>query len=499
MIEKYTSLWHKENGMSGIGELIIDGNSTEFNSRFGEKSFSSTYVGLYGQRAFKVFTEGATYPNNKNSIDFPESHRVAYVLMKNNGCISNWNMNGIKGVTFEVPELIWWLGFKTVSLISIQENLQCAVELRVPEILLKDQNPRTAIITVNESMSVTTWADDSSAVTIKNIPTITMAYESAKDIHSIISDIECVMQFLGLLIGSISYAKNIQLFLEGNNDPMWLLLNHDFSYNAKLKYHIFNGPSTYYYVLKDKLRNYYDSWRQFYCDNTFTLLRQVYFSVNSKRIISIEEAFLEFMRFLDGYHARISGDEEKNQIIKETNNEATKKIKELLFCDEGIAAIETIMKKVDSNWKCSSKRKQEVAKWIAAGYLGQTSLTYRLHELDKDYFEIIENNALEIERNSYWFTQHKTETDSDIIEKYFSDLADTRNFYSHYKLDTKGLLETQQLYPTVNVLKALIWSILLNHMGMDKDLIRQIIQYDNELYEQTKFLIKEGEKRFEHP
>jgi len=78
-------------------------------------------------------------------------------------------------------------------------------------------------------------------------------------------------------------------------------------------------------------------------------------------------------------------------------------------------------------------------------------------------------------------------------------LADTRNFYSHYKLDTKGLLETQQLYPTVNVLKALIWSILLNHMGMDKDLIRQIIQYDNELYEQTKFLIKEGEKRFEHP
>jgi len=73
VIEKYTSLWHKENGMSGIGELIIDGNSTEFNSRFGEKSFSSTYVGLYGQRAFKVFTEGATYPNNKNSIDFAVS------------------------------------------------------------------------------------------------------------------------------------------------------------------------------------------------------------------------------------------------------------------------------------------------------------------------------------------------------------------------------------------------------------------------------------------
>ena len=68
--------------------------------------------------------------------------------------------------------------------------------------------------------------------------------------------------------------------------------------------------------LKNEIKQYYSNWRNFFFDDTFALLRRIYFSVNNKNDIFAEEVFVEYMRILDGYHTRISGDEETKIKLK---------------------------------------------------------------------------------------------------------------------------------------------------------------------------------------
>ena len=85
------------------------------------------------------------------------------------------------------------------------------------------------------------------------------------------------------------------------------------------------------------------------------------------------------------------------------------------------------------------------------------------------------------------------------MQKYFKELGDTRNFYSHYKLDKSGVLEIQQICTSITVLKSTIIAILLSHMRINKELIRKIIEFDNELHWQTMCFRKEDEFPFLHP
>ena len=43
------------------------------------------------------------------------------------------------------------------------------------------------------------------------------------------------------------------------------------------------------------------------------MLRRIYFSVNGRKEIFAEDIFVEYMRILDGYHTRISGDAETEE------------------------------------------------------------------------------------------------------------------------------------------------------------------------------------------
>ena len=52
---------------------------------------------------------------------------------------------------------------------------------------------------------------------------------------------------------------------------------------------------------------------------------------------------------------------------------------------------------------------------------------------------------------------------------------------------------------SIDVLKATIISIFFSHMGMEKELIRKIMTFDNELKWQTMCLLSEGDRPFKHP
>lgn len=499
MLERHICAWHKEkNDKDEVGELIIDGNLIEFYSRFHGEVFPSTYIGGDGDRSYKVFANGSAKYSERRTLDNSSSHRVFYVLMQNFGFSKGLEISGIKEFSFEIPELIKWIGIKTVSFASTNQGGLGAMELDMDPIILKQANPRIEIRLESKSVNTSFRGDDSVALTIKNVPRIYVDYNKKKDIKNVIDDIECLMQFFGLLIGTVSTVDDIRLSIEGQDLKSWLYINRDFSYNLRTQ-DIFDKPRTYYYVLSEKIDSYYESWRNFYFDATYELLRRIYFAANCRKELFAEEIFVEYMRFLDGYHTRICGDEETKNKIKESLKNATNKIKSLLFNEEGKALFEEAMINVDPDWKCNSSHIKEIAGWIAAGYLGKTQLSYRLQELDNMFFLIISKNAVDVEKNTRNLAKYENKTDDELVQIYFKELGDTRNFYSHYKLDKSGVLEMQQICTSISVLKSTIIAILYSHMGMEMDLIRKIIEFDNELHLQTMCLREDDERPFKHP
>lgn len=499
-MERHICAWHNENSNKPdeVGELIIDGNLIEFYSRYHGEVFPTTFIGGDGEHGYKVFVNGSARYSERKTLDNSSSHRVFYVLMQNFQFSKGLEISGIKGFSFQIPELIKWLGMKTVSYASTEQGGLGAMELSMEPVVLKEENTHIEIRLESKTFNTSIRMDDSIEITVKNAPRIYIDYNETKDVETVIDDIECLMQFFGLLIGTVSTVDDIRLSVDGQDQKSWLYVNRDFSYNLRMQ-DIFDKPRTYYYVLADNLESYYESWRTFYYDETYELLRKIYFAANGCKELLAEEIFVEYMRFLDGYHTRICGDEESKSKIKASLNEVTNEIKGLLFNDEGKALFEEAMTKAVPDWKCNSAHIKEIAGWIAQGYLGKTQLSYRLLKLDKMFFSIISKNAVDVEKNTRNSERYENKTDDELVQKYFKELGDTRNFYSHYKLDKSGVLEIQQICTSITVLKSTIIAILLSHMRINKELIRKIIEFDNELHWQTMCLRKEDEFPFLHP
>lgn len=498
-MEKHIGIWHRETApqKSEVAELIIDGNSIEFYSRFHGAVFPTTFVGNDGEFNYKVFVNGSSNPSSRKTLEYTSSHRVFYVLMQNFAFSKGTDISGIKEFSFYIPEIIDWLGVTTVSYDFVTEDELTAVEKHLEPIVIKEGNPRVELYFESETYK-SILAGDRTEITLKKEPRIKVEYETSQNIQSVMADIECLMQFFGLLIGMVSTAQDIRLSIEGQDLKSWLFVNHDFSYNMATG-GMTKRPRSYLYVINDKLQFYYSNWREFYLDESFSLLRRIYFSVNRKKDFFAEDVFIEYMRILDGYHTRISGDEETKQKLKEALNAAAKSIKQLIFTDEGTPVFEESISAVIPEWKCNSSHKNEIARWIAEGFVTKTSLSNRIKDLNSQHLHIISENAVEIEKSKKNKNEIADKTDSELVELYFKELGDTRNYYSHYKLDKSGVLEIGQILTSINVLKATIISILFSHMGMEKDLIRRILEFDEELSFETQFLRKEHDRPFEHP
>lgn len=267
--------------------------------------------------------------------------------------------------------------------------------------------------------------EDNTAITIKKEPRISVTYNQPADIQRIQNDIECIMQFFGLLIGKVSTADNIRLSIEGQKQKSWLYINHDYSYNL-MNRDVMDRPRTYHYVLGDNLILYFSNWHKFCFDDRFTLLRRIYFSVNDRKEIFAEEIFVEYMRILDGYHTRISGDAEIEEKLNKALKTASKVIKTQIFKEDNRPIFEEAFQSVLPDWKYNSSNMGDISGWIAAGYLGRKSLSHRLKELDNLYFGIIKNNAVDIERLARNTEKCKNMTDDQIIELFYRELGDTR-------------------------------------------------------------------------
>jgi hypothetical protein len=501
-MERHIGSWYKEGDSQKqeVGELIVDGNHIEFYSRFWGEVFPSTFIGNDGQYSYKIFVNGNSNLNDNRLLEYTSSHRVFYVLMQNFEFSHGFDISGIKEFSFSIPELIDWFGVNTVSYGSTDMREMAAYEKHIEPIVLNAENPHVELYFESKTFNSSIKQDDRTAITVQKEPRIRVIYNDSQDVQVVLDDIKCLMHFFGLLIGSVSTAEDIRLSVEGQSSKSWLLFNYDFSFNTKFRW-MFNKPLTYLYVIEDNIATYYLNWRKFYFDDTYVLLIRIFFSVNNKRGIDIfaEDVFVEYMRILDGYHTRISGDEDTKKKLKKALQASTKEIKKLIFSDEGKPLFEEAMKKAVPDWKYNSAHMEEIAGWIAAGYLAKTPLSYRLQELDSVHLSLIQKNSVDIEKKSRDFKEIEGKADEELTQLYFRALADTRNYYSHNKLDKTGVLENNQILASIDVLKATIISIFFYHMGMEKDLIRKIIAFDEELKWQTMCLRTETDRPFKKP
>lgn len=498
-MERHIGTWHKENdsSKSEVGELLIDGNHLEFYSRFHGLVFPETFIGEDGQFRYKVFVNGYAKPGQNRILDYTSSHRVFYVLMQNFDFSKGTDISGVEEFSFAIRELTEWLGIQTVFYCCTDQDEPAAGEAHLDPIVIHETDPQIELYFESKTYESISSLEDNIAIKIKKEPRIRVTYNQPADIQRIQNDIECIMQFFGLLIGKVSKADNIRLSIKGQKLKSWLYINHDYSYNL-MNRDIIDRPRTYHYVLRDNLILYFSNWRKFCFDDQFTLLRRIYFSVNDRKEIFAEEIFVEYMRILDGYHTRISGDAETKEKLKKALKAASKVIKTQIFEEDNRPIFEEAFQSVLPDWKYNSSNMGDISGWIAAGYLGRKSLSHRLKELDNLHFGIIRNNAKDIERLASNTEKCKDMTDEQIVELFYRELGDTRNYYSHYKKDKTGVLDFSQMNDSIRVLKATIISIFLSHMGMDKDLIRRIVEFDSELHFQTMFLRKPEERPFLH-
>lgn len=160
----------------------------------------------------------------------------------------------------------------------------------------------------------------------------------------------------------------------------------------------------------------------------------------------------------------------------------------MIFTDEGKPLFSEILDEVIPGWTYNTSHADNIAGWIAHGFLGRTSLDERLKILDNEFFKIIAKNANILTVPSASTVDPKTE------EQYYRMIVATRNYYSHFKNDKHNVLSFQQLHDSIFVLKALIVMILFSRMGMEKESIRQIMSWDIELGHRTMYLRKPGEK-----
>lgn len=493
-MKRYIGTWTKEGETSPeVAELIIDGNHIEFYRRDYGEIFPCAFIGSEGEHRYKVFTKGRSAAGVNRTLDMVTSYRTFFVLQQNGEFPEGMEISGIKDCSFIIPELIDWLGIKTIEFGATENQELIATERNLPPLVLHSANPHIEIKFELESFTKYHDIDTRTKFVLKNQPRIFIEYEEMVDVYCVQDDISAIMQFWGLMIGHVSNVDDIRLTFEGQTYKNWLYINKDFSYNL-LSQSSMDKVRTSLEKIDEKVEEFFTNWYNFCNDEKFSFIRRMFFSANDKKTIFAEDILVQYVRILEGYHLRISGDEDTSATIKDAFKQVEKDIKKLIFSDEGKPIFTGALEKAVPDWKFNSSHAAMVAQWIASGYLGKVGLEQRIKFLDDKFFGIVAKNAKDICKLSRENPLPTDIEDEKIVALFYRKIVATRNYFSHYKPDRNGVLEFGQMNDTINVLKALLIMIFFSHMGMDKEIIRKIIIWDTELHFQTMCLRNDDDR-----
>lgn len=435
-----------------IGQLSIDKNSICFHVNGAGDIFPKNFVGTDDGHYYKVFTHGQGKSDLKGYF-----YRVSKVFMYNGIDYTNYIGDYIEGVdsfSFEIPELTNWLRIPSVEYQELSEDRATIYELSTPMIVLKESNPKIYI--KYEIKDFINGVVNNNEMSIKKIPRVFVEFLEPSNDIGVKLNVEIVTRFFSLLIGKISTVEDIRLKLAEKEMRMWLFLNHDFN--------IKSSQNVYWRRFRTESKNtleclkiWFESWYSFSQDESFRFLQDAYFYTCSNRILNLEDIFLTYCKFLEGYDLRVSKDEDSaNELFELLVNVMKEKDVSDIF--------KPIFKEVGSRY-----RHKNVAQWISTGFLGRISLNSRIKKLDGKFHGIIGANSENVVKDSS-------------PDTYYSKIARTRNYYSHYKPDSTGVLTFTELYYSLPVLDAIITTILMSEMGISDDTIKSILIKDEEYW-----------------
>ena len=492
-MKRYIGTWTKEGEVSPeVAELVIDGNHVEFYRRDYGEIFPCAFVGSDGEHSYKIFCNGISASDINRTLEKANSYRVFYVLQQNDTFPKGLDIVGIEEFSFIIPEIVDWLGISAVNIGANESHELSAVECKYPPIVLHDTNPHIEIRFESESFTKYMDVDTRTTFVIKNQPRVFVTYDEPSNIERVQKDIEYLMQFWGLMIGHVSTVEDIRLKFVGQEMMSWLYINMDFSYNL-CTYNLMDKSRTSLKKIGTKIVEFFSNWYIFCEDEKFEFIRRMYFAGNNRKDFFAEDIFVQYVKILEGYHLRISGDEQTSESLKAALKAVEKDIKKLIFSEDGKPLFTAALEKAVPEWKYTSGHATNIAQWISTGYLGKVDLAQRIKELDNDFGNVIAKNALGIIKLSRDHPPTEDDTEEEIINRFYREIVATRNYFSHYKVDRKNVLEYRQMNDSIKVLKAVIIMIFYSHMGMNKDVIRKVIEWDSELHFQTMCLRMDGE------
>lgn len=443
--------WSKDDTIrddGDIGQLSINRNTISFHIDGYGDIFAKNFVGRDSMHNYKVYTYGQSNAD-KTGYFYP----VSKVFLYNGDDYSEFTgdyITGIRSFSFEIPGLEKWLNIKSVDVGILKDKALIIHELPTPTIVLKQVDPYIYI--EYETKDVIESIDDNNQKAIKKIPRVYVVFSDLVDDRKVIKIITILMRFFSVLIGKIAFAEDIRLDLEKKDMKMWLFLNKDFSVHYSWNAYWMRSRFKFTDV-HDFLLQWFENWYSFSCDDSYEILLEAYFQRCSEKTFDIEDIFLTYCRFMEGYDLRKSHDEE---IAHELESEIFPALSEDSF------------KKALSPYfiKASSKYKpKDVAQWISTGFLGRIGLDSRIKRLDEAHFSFIEINREKICKG----------TDANQI---YGKLSKTRNYYAHYKADKSGILEIGEMYNALSYMEMMIISVLMSEMGIDTKMRKNAFIHD---------------------
>lgn len=462
----FITKWSKGNTIrddGDIGKLSISGNTISFHIDGYGDLFARNFVGRDDLHNFKVYTYGQSNADKTGYF-----YRVSKVFLYN-GDYTEFTgdyITGIKSFSFEIPGLADWLNIKSVDFGVLKDKTFVIRELPTPTIVLKQADPYICI--KFETKDFIENIDGNNQKTIKKIPRIYIAFSDVVDDRKVVDIITILMRYFSLLIGKIAIAEDIRLDLEGKDMKMWLFLNKDFS--VHLSWNAYWIRSRYKFEdIYDSLSPWFENWYRFSCDDTYEILQEAYFHTCCKKTFSIEDIFLTYCRFLEGYDLRKSHDEEIAQ-------ELAGEILPILSEESFEKALSPYFIKASSKY-----RPKDVAKWISTGFLGRIGLDSRIKRQDEANFSFIEINRERICKGID-------------VNQIYGKISKTRNYFAHYKADKLGILEISEIYNALSYMEMLILSVLMSEMGIDTETRKNVFAHDEAFWMHATHLRPAGEK-----
>jgi predicted RNA-binding protein with PIN domain len=446
---KIDTKWSKGNIITpdgDIGQLTINKNEIKFHLQGHGDIFPCNFVGQ-GDHKYKIFTYGQQKSDSNGFF-----YKVSKAFLYNGSDYDNFSgdfIENIQSFSFEIPELTEWLKIPSVKFTCIEDETVIIHELETPIIVLKETEPK---IYIKYEIKDLLKNMDNYGMTLRKTPRIFVEFTNPQDDTAIFSSIETVMRFFSLFIGRISTADDIKLDILGKDLKMWLFINHDFSINEKRNAY-WARHRTAFENIREQLQQWFENWYSFTNNSSFKFLQDAYFQISSKKTWLIEDIFLTYCRFLEGYDLRVSKDEE-------TANSLEEQLKEVLKDTSISEKLKPIFNNVGSKYKY-----QNVAKWISSGFLSRISLDSRIKRIDETFFCVLASNSKSIIKENS-------------STAYYSKIVKTRNFYSHFKPDSLNTLNINELYSTLPLMEILIISILFSEIGVDKEIVKGFLVHD---------------------